>query len=58
MSSSVPDIHTARHRLHHTADLSAHARPSGALSDVREAHPALSSGDAGLQSSSTSFEQL
>jgi hypothetical protein len=57
-SSPVPDIHMARHRLRRAADLSAHARPSGAPSDSNEAHPALSSGDTRLRSSSTSFEQL
>jgi hypothetical protein len=39
------------------ADLFAYARSSGALSDGHEAHPALSSEDVRLQSSSASFEQ-
>jgi hypothetical protein len=54
----VPDLHTPRHHLCCAADLSAYARPSRAPFDGHEAHPALSLGDARLQSSSTSFVQL
>jgi hypothetical protein len=56
--SPVPDIHTVRHHLRCAADLSAHARPSGAPSDGHEVHHVLSSGDTRLRSSSASIEQL
>jgi hypothetical protein len=57
-SCPLPDIQTAQHHLCRAVDLSAHARPSGDPSDGHEMHPALSSGDTKLRSSSTSFEQL
>jgi hypothetical protein len=52
---AVLDLHTTRHRLCRATGLSAYARPPEVSSDGHEAHLALPSGHARLQTPPTSF---